>query len=1011
VRPLRLTMTAFGPYAETVELDFDDLRDRSLFLIHGPTGAGKTSILDAICFALFGGASGGDRKGKDARSHFADAAVVTQVVFDFALGSERWRVTRTAEHPRPGGTTMRPSRASLERVSDDGSVEPRASRVSDVDEEVGRLLGFDLDQFRQVVVLPQGEFRRLLVADSKDRERILEKLFAVELYRRIEAELRRAGSALEREVAAERTRMDGMLGSSGAASVEELAARGEALVLRRDELAREIEVLRAQAVSARQALADAERKAKLLGEQEVAAREAAALQAQAPARARERDELAAARRALAIDARAERNAAAQAALARERSAAAQARADLEAARTKHAAAAAALEKATAAAAEREAAEAWRRRLEDAVGAAARLADVEREIEKTKTSFADAEGAVNLNNRDISYAEGRLHAVNEELEALRPVVADVERRKARVADATRIRDAAEELATARSLLLRQSVELGGARQKLAECQAKASDAARVEAELLRRWSESQAALLARDLRDGEACPVCGSVDHPKPAHTTDELASQADVDEARAAVATARDAVEAARARADKEKADEDAMRSRIASLEGALGAHKDASASDAAAALARAEAELVEAGRAHARTFELDSARKSHLDAIAVATADREEKKALAARASEKLAALGAQAREIGTAIPDGVRAIELPQKLKDATARAKALADAFDAARSAEAAAAASVAACTKAVAQAGEASAAAEKAAGKEASSWKEALAGAGFDDERAFTAARRSGAAVDALESALARYDAAVASARDRVERTAAAAAGIALPDVDGARAADAAAHGKLEAAIAEQAGTGESLAGVRRTIAAIGDSAARIAEAEKRYRAVGRVAKLAAGENASGVSFMRFVLGALLDDVLAAATERLIRMSQGRFALLRAGERRDRRSKGGLDLEVMDAHTGVARPAATLSGGESFLASLSLALGLADVVQSHSGGIRLETMFVDEGFGTLDPDSLDLAMRALEDLQAGGRLVGIISHVVELKERVGARLEVVPGRRGSTARFVV
>jgi exonuclease SbcC len=110
-------------------------------------------------------------------------------------------------------------------------------------------------------------------------------------------------------------------------------------------------------------------------------------------------------------------------------------------------------------------------------------------------------------------------------------------------------------------------------------------------------------------------------------------------------------------------------------------------------------------------------------------------------------------------------------------------------------------------------------------------------------------------------------------------------------------------------------------------------------------------------------------------------------------------------------VMDAHTGVARPAATLSGGESFLASLSLALGLADVVQSHSGGIRLETMFVDEGFGTLDPDSLDLAMRALEDLQAGGRLVGIISHVVELKERVGARLEVVPGRRGSTARFVV
>lgn len=186
--------------------------------------------------------------------------------------------------------------------------------------------------------------------------------------------------------------------------------------------------------------------------------------------------------------------------------------------------------------------------------------------------------------------------------------------------------------------------------------------------------------------------------------------------------------------------------------------------------------------------------------------------------------------------------------------------------------------------------------------------------------------------------------------------------------------------------------------------------RIADADKRYRAVGRVAAVAGGANSEGVSFARFVLGAVLDDVLAAATERLLRMSQGRFALVRAGERRDRRRSGGLDLEVFDAHTGMARPAATLSGGEGFLASLALALGLCDVVQSHTGGIHLDTIFIDEGFGTLDPEALDLAMRALEDLQAGGRLVGMISHVSELKERVGARLEVSAGRRGSTARFV-
>jgi exonuclease SbcC len=1011
VRPLRLSMTAFGPYAETVELDFADLRERSLFLIHGPTGAGKTSILDAMCFALFGGASGGDRKGRDARSHFAEAAVVTQVVFDFALGVERWRVSRTAEHPRPGGTTMRPPRASLERIGDDGSAQARASKVSEVDDEVARLLGFDLDQFRQVVVLPQGEFRRLLVADSKDRERILEKLFAVELYRRIEAELRRAGSALEREVATEKTRIEGILGTSGAASVDELAARAETLDARRQQLVLDATDLRARAAAARAALEDAERKAKLLAEHEAAARDVATLDAQAAARARERDELAAARRALALEAAAERHRGALASLERDRGAATRAAAALEAARAKQLAAVASLGKATAATPEREAAEALRRRLEDAHGAARRLAELEREIGKTKTALADAEGAVALNNRDIAYAEGRVDALHKELDTLRPVVADVERRKALVAEAARIREAAEELAAARSLLLQQTVELGGARQKLAECQAAESEAARVEADLLRRWSEGQAALLAAGLRDGEACPVCGATDHPKPATVEHELVSQAGVDEARAAVAAARDAIEVARARVDKEKGREDAMRGKVATLEGALGASRDLAASEAAAAHERAKAELVAAGQANNRVAELERERGSHMEAIAEATSDRDEKKALAAKASETLAALAATAKEIGAAIPAGVTAAELPGKLKEATARSNALAAALDDARAAEAAAGAAVVAAATAHHDAEDSRAASEKAAAVEAGAWKTALAGAGFADEKAFAAARRSGAAVDALESALARHDAAVASARGRLERTAAAAGGIEPPDVDAARLADAAARAALEAAIADEAGIRESLAAARRTIAAIGESAARAADAEKRYRAVGKVARLASGENAAGVSFVRFVLGSLLDDVLAAATDRLARMSQGRFALLRAGERRDRRVKGGLDLEVMDAHTGVARPAATLSGGESFLASLSLALGLADVVQSHSGGIRLETMFVDEGFGTLDPDSLDLAMRALEDLQAGGRLVGIISHVVELKERVGARLEVVPGRRGSTARFVV
>ena len=163
--------------------------------------------------------------------------------------------------------------------------------------------------------------------------------------------------------------------------------------------------------------------------------------------------------------------------------------------------------------------------------------------------------------------------------------------------------------------------------------------------------------------------------------------------------------------------------------------------------------------------------------------------------------------------------------------------------------------------------------------------------------------------------------------------------------------------------------------------------------------------------TGVSFERYVLGFLLDEVSLFANLRLKEMTRGRYRLRRREDRSDKRKGAGLDLEVIDGFTGEARPVQTLSGGETFLASLSLALGLADVVQSRCGGIHLETLFVDEGFGTLDPETLDLAIKALLDLQQGGRLVGIISHVPELKESIDARLEIIPTDKGSRAEFHV
>jgi exonuclease SbcC len=182
-------------------------------------------------------------------------------------------------------------------------------------------------------------------------------------------------------------------------------------------------------------------------------------------------------------------------------------------------------------------------------------------------------------------------------------------------------------------------------------------------------------------------------------------------------------------------------------------------------------------------------------------------------------------------------------------------------------------------------------------------------------------------------------------------------------------------------------------------------------EQQYGIAGRLHEIASGNNPLRMTFERFILASLLDEVLFAGTRRLKIMSSGRFEMHRALASIDLRTSGGLDLQIFDTYTGTSRPVTSLSGGESFLAALSLALGLADIVQSNAGGIRLETIFIDEGFGSLDAEALDLAFQALSNLGLGGRLVGIISHVTELRERIDTRLEVVSDRKGSSTRFIL
>ena len=289
------------------------------------------------------------------------------------------------------------------------------------------------------------------------------------------------------------------------------------------------------------------------------------------------------------------------------------------------------------------------------------------------------------------------------------------------------------------------------------------------------------------------------------------------------------------------------------------------------------------------------------------------------------------------------------------------------------------------------------------------EESLRAADFESAQRLHDALLSDAEIDGLEARIGEHDRELAAARAANSEAAAQAKELAVPDIPSLETAAAQADHAHEQAVRSETDLSAQLKVLGKQIDQLAELDKRGAEFAARYEVLGRIADLADGRNQPGMPYHRFVLAALLDAVLWAASERLRMMSNNRYTLRRSTERGSRRKSEGLELEVDDSYTGVGRPVATLSGGEGFLASLSLALGLADVVQQESGGIRLDAIFVDEGFGTLDSEALDLAVRALIDLQRGGRMVGIISHVPELKERVEARLEVTRGKDGSHASF--
>lgn len=1017
MRPVRLSMQAFGPFASRESVDFACFGARALFLIHGPTGAGKTTLLDALCFALYGDTSGGERDPRAMRSDHASPDLETEVALEFALGEERFRVTRkpaqTRAKRRGAGNTEAPATAQLDRF-DGEQWTSVATQPGKVTEEVETRLGFDSEQFRQVIVLPQGRFRELLSARSDQREAILQTLFRTERYRLLGEALKRRARDVENRAAEIRLKRETLLQQAGQESVESLAAYRASLEVQLAALREREAAARKRGQDARESLERGRAADAALRELGEATASELRLRALDPEIECRRREYASGRKAAAVRPFAE--AMELAADARE-----QAGKRLAIARATHAEAAQARAEAAARLEEEKA------RAPQLAACVTKLAELAMLGEKVVSLVAAqrTRDAEDERLRQVSGEQKRLVAALERdeqsriaqekrLESLLQTATTRELLTHRLEDARLRRMQSERLGVARNEadVLRNELRTAQAGQQAAEAALAAAQARLESLEL--EWFSGQAGMLASQLVAGAPCPVCGATEHPLPAHAgggDSERVTDAEIRESREQVRKAgllRDEAMARRHELDK----------RLVSLSAVvdeLGAALKV-AGDAGEPVAGAQTDALEKALAAAETAasevvgiraSLDAVRRSIEEAGQTLRRLDAERNAIAGR----IAAIDAEIARHGNAIPEALRdPAALRSEVDRTTERRTALDEALREAGEENHAAVARLAAAQAVEHSAAEDAARAVAAFDAAQLRYCATLKESGFSGDEEFRAAVRDRAVLDELGARLDAHEQASAVARDRLARARSAAEGLTAPDLAALQAGAVEVADELERRLSEVQEADGRVRAADKMLAALECLLREAGEIDETYAVLGRLAEVAGGSNRFRMTFQRFVLATLLDEVLEAASLRLTRMSRNRFELRRVRSAQDQRSSGGLDLEVFDHYTGTFRPANTLSGGEGFLASLSLALGLADVVQSRAGGIQMETLFIDEGFGTLDPESLDFAMRTLIDLQQAGRLVGVISHVAELRERMDVRLEIVTGPRGSEIRSV-
>ena len=928
MRPLRLTLSAFGPYAAETTLDLEKLGKGGLYLITGDTGAGKTTLFDAITYALYDHSSSGIREGSMLRCKYADDKTPTFVELEFEVHGVRYTVRRNPEYQRPKtrgeGMTTEKADATLTYPDD----RPPVTKAKDVTAAVQEIIGLDYNQFSQIVLIAQGQFTKLLNASTEERSRIFRKLFRTQRYAQLQERLQAEAAALNQQRTAQNAKLDSLLGG--------LQFSPE------DPDAEALRALCAQTVpETALALLDA-----LTTRQAAALEEAGtALQATEAQLDKIQQQLGAAAQAQRL---AQQLAARQAELAAAKPALDAARAETD----RHAGDAAQLDALTA-------------QVTQAQSALAAY-DALDTLCRQQTEARDA----------ARLAAAQAHKRRTQLDSLNAALAAAETELAALADAgTRLLA----LQNHSIQLCQRGEALAKLEQRLVDCQrqakaahkaqenyraaAAAQDEARARQNTLERaFLDAQAGLLAESLVEGAPCPVCGSTHHPARALLPHTAPTQTQVEAARQAAAaadrqaqTASAAAQSALAAANEAKTSlrrdaETLLPERFTAPEGTVPLTFALMTNVLAEETAALQTEQADCA-AQCRQAEADCRRKAQLEADRQAkTRQRPALEQAAAEADRSAAAQNASADALESQIAERRAALPYPRR-----ADAQAALDKLEADRRA----------------------------------------LRTGMDTaQRKLKQAEQTVAAAEAAVEALTAQQTAAQKelpARSAEELTAQ------QTELTAAREALRSREKQLSAQLLPN----------RKTAAQYRAAAEARQALESRWQWVSALAATAGGTLTSKqkIRLEAYIQMNYLDRILRYANTRLMQMTAGQYELERIGAE-NQRSQSGLDLGVIDHYNGTRRSVKTLSGGESFKASLALALGLSDEVQSSAGGIRLDTLFLDEGFGSLDEESLELAIRVLSGLTEGDRLVGIISHVGALKDRIDRQVVVHKARTGGS-----